>query len=57
VIHQTSHKMMSEFADWILKIEDSLLDANENLEAKIQIPEELCILSKYSSKRTKCKFL
>lgn len=57
MIHQTSHKMMSEFADWILKIEDSLLDANENLEAKIQIPEELCILSKYSSKRTKCKFL
>jgi hypothetical protein len=39
-LQQTSHEMISKS----LRIEDGLLDADENAEAKIQISEELCIL-------------
>jgi ATP-dependent DNA helicase PIF1 len=34
---------LKEFADWILKIGDGKMDQDENGEAKINIPEELCV--------------
>jgi len=39
-----SRNEIREFADWILNIGDGLLDADENGEEEIEIPEELCIL-------------
>ncbi|MCH84497.1 ATP-dependent DNA helicase PIF1 [Trifolium medium] len=39
-----SQSELKEFADWILKIGDGLIDGDENGEAEINIPEELCIL-------------
>jgi len=39
-----SRNELKHFANWILKIGDGLLNAYENGEAHIQIPEELCIL-------------
>ncbi|XP_045831092.1 uncharacterized protein LOC123922418 [Trifolium pratense] len=40
-----SETELREFADWMLKIGDGLLDGDENGEAEIQIPEELCVLN------------
>ncbi|XP_045793087.1 uncharacterized protein LOC123888169 [Trifolium pratense] len=39
-----SQSELKEFADWILKIGDGLIDSDENGEAQIQIPEDLCNL-------------
>ncbi|MCH80586.1 ATP-dependent DNA helicase PIF1 [Trifolium medium] len=35
---------LKEFADWILKIGDGMLNSDENGEADIEIPKDLCIL-------------
>ncbi|PNX72649.1 ATP-dependent DNA helicase PIF1, partial [Trifolium pratense] len=38
-----SQSELKEFADWILKIGDGRINADENGEAEIDIPEELCV--------------
>jgi hypothetical protein len=39
-----SQQELQEFADWILKIGDGMINSDDNGEAEIEIPEELCIL-------------
>ncbi|MCI32282.1 ATP-dependent DNA helicase PIF1, partial [Trifolium medium] len=39
-----SESDLKEFADWILKIGDGLLDGDENGEAEIKVPDELCVV-------------
>ncbi|XP_045800265.1 uncharacterized protein LOC123894338 [Trifolium pratense] len=39
-----SESDLKEFAEWILKIGDGLLNGDENGEAEIQVPEELCVV-------------
>ncbi|XP_027905618.1 ATP-dependent DNA helicase PIF1-like [Vigna unguiculata] len=42
--NQTTNDI-KEFADWILKIGDGQMDANENGECMVEIPEELLIIN------------